>query len=162
MINEIKEKYKTKDQKEIIIAYGDWSIGKQLRGFMPTKGIGLKRTLSKYFRIINIDEYNTSKMCHYCGKETEKFMKRKNPKPYKDNEIIVHGLLRCKNVICNKYFERDFNGAFNIRKICISYLKNKAKPTYLKRVKKKEKPKEDFSRIIKSLTQSLIKKRKLV
>lgn len=47
---------------------GDWSIGKQLRNFVPTPNIYFKRLLKKRFNVYNFDEYNTSKL-HYKTEE---------------------------------------------------------------------------------------------
>jgi transposase len=61
-----------------------------------------------------VDEFKTSCMCSIC-KEIgicEKFQIRKNPKPYKSGNILVHGLINCKNY--TNVWNRDVNGATNI------------------------------------------------
>ena len=125
--------------ENIILAYGDWSNDRQMRNYIPTKGVGLKRRLSKEFTIFNVDEYNTSKKCCKCGSNTEKFMKRKNPRPHKTNEILVNGLLRCENGSCGKYFDRDLNGSLNIRKIALNEINSIERPKSLQRDNKKQK-----------------------
>ena len=82
-------------KKQICLAYGNWCQSKQMRNYLPTPGIGLKKQLSKHFKIITVDEYKTSKICSNCNNELEKYMIRKNPKPYKTGCITVHSLLRC-------------------------------------------------------------------
>ena len=57
-------------------------------------------------KIITLDEYRTSKLCHNCEHETTNFQVRDNPKPYRKNCILVHSLLRC-----NKFCDRDINGS---------------------------------------------------
>jgi len=69
------------------------------------------------YQIYLVDEYKTSKVCHDCGGETEKFQKRKNPKPWKEESRMVHGLLRCKTFPSSKLWNRDTNGALNILRL---------------------------------------------
>lgn len=52
-----------------------------------------------------------------------------NPKPYKSGEILVHGLLCCKN--CKTMWNRDVNGATNIYKIAKNAILQKERPKYL-------------------------------
>ena len=121
MINNIKNTYLTKKEqengKEICMLIGNWSQPKQMRNYMPTPSIGITKLLFKHFRSYLVDEYCTSKKCHVCGYDTEKCMVRENPRPYKKGTIKIHSLLRCKNVNCNKYWDRDVNGSSNILKI---------------------------------------------
>lgn len=136
LINNIKIKFK-KDDKKICLAYGNWSLSKQMRHYLSTPGIGLKNKLSKYFKIITVDEYKTSKICSRCDKELEKFLIRKNPRPYKEEYKTVHSLLRCKNVDCNKLWDRDINASINMIRIIKSHIKNNNRLEILKRTKKK-------------------------
>ena len=71
----------------------------------------------------------------------EKFRKRGNPRPYKDDIRLWHGLLRSKSVnnknksVCPDKKEilmnRDLNGSLNIRQIAICHLTNKQLPSHL-------------------------------
>ena len=63
-------------------------------------------------------------------------MVRENPKPYKNNNIVVHGLLTCKK--CSGVWNRDVNGATNIYKIAKNAIKKEERPNYLCRDKKEE------------------------
>jgi hypothetical protein len=56
LINEIKGIY----GNNCVLIMGDWSVPKQMKNFISTPMIGLKRRLRKEIEIINIDEYNTS------------------------------------------------------------------------------------------------------
>lgn len=164
MINNIKEKFqntKDKKNKDIVLCYGNWSFTKQMRYFYPTPGIGLKKRLSKEFKIYNIDEYNTSKKCFSCGSNNEKFLKIKDPDYNKkrikrvkwekfveerENKDILnkkikpvfekklcHSLLCCQNKNCNKIWSRDINASLNILKIGVELLKNNERPKELQR-----------------------------
>jgi len=63
--------------------------------------------------------------CGKCGK----FMVRENPKPFRDNIRLVHGLLSRKN--CANVWNRDYNGAKNIYKIACNCIHRIEKPSYL-------------------------------
>ena len=71
-------------------------------------------------------------MCSICKEEIgrcEKFQIRKNPKLYKSGNILVHGLISCKN--CSNVWNRDVNGASNIYKIAYNAIHKKERPSYL-------------------------------
>ena len=57
LINTIKKVFKRQDKALPTLIYGDWSIGQQMRNYMSTPNIGLKRRLVEYFRIYSIDEF---------------------------------------------------------------------------------------------------------
>ena len=56
-------------------------------------------------------------------------MIRENPKPFRNNLRLVHGLLSCKN--CANVWNRDCNGAKNIYKIAYNSIHNIERPSYL-------------------------------
>ena len=60
----IEKKY----SKDHTIIIGDWSIGKQMRNFISTPNLSLKRKLKERFKVYNIDEFRTSKL-HYKTEE---------------------------------------------------------------------------------------------
>lgn len=135
MVKEIKEKYK----ENICLAYGDWSSGSnQMKNYIPTKRIGLRRMLEKNFKVVLVDEYLTSKTCNACKEETYHPIKHKNPRPKKEGLIEVHTLLRCKNNNCNKYWDRDTNASLNIREIVVNHINGKERPLQLRRGYKRE------------------------
>ena len=77
---------------------------------------------------------------------------RENPKPYRTGNIIVHGMICCKNG-CG-YWNRDVNGSTNIYKIAYNAINNKERPNYLSRRKNlsgnlDELPKPKFTRSVK-------------
>ena len=118
--------------KDCVIGYGNWSQPQQLKNFMPTPNKGLRKILTKNFAVVDIDEYRTSKMCYNCKSETEKFIRRK-ARPTSKRESLVHGLLRCKNGCCKTIWNRDLNGALNIRKCLECEVKKVRRPLYLTR-----------------------------
>lgn len=117
--------------EETIIAIGDWKQKKQMKYKEPTKGKGIRDLFKKNgYSVYLIDEFRTSKKCSKCEiGDCEKFLKRENPKPYKNNIRLVHGLIRCKN--CSNLWNRDCNGAINIYKISYNLVNGLERPGYL-------------------------------
>ena len=86
------------------------------------------------YKLYLVDEFRTSCKCSKCdGGNCKNFMVRKNPKPKKDNLILVHGLLSCKN--CSNIWNRDTNSASNIYKISKNAINKVVRPNYLCRKK---------------------------
>ena len=106
----------------------------------PIKGKGMRMLFKQNnYKTYLVDEFRTSCMCSICKTEIgrcEKFQIRKNPKPYKSGNILVHGLLTCKK--CSGVWNRDVNGATNIYKIAKNAINGLERPKYLCREKKEE------------------------
>ena len=64
--------------KDITLIIGDWGKGQQMKNFRPTPMIGLKRMLAKYFNILLIDEYKTSKLTMITENGKIKWVENKN------------------------------------------------------------------------------------
>lgn len=111
MLNDIQKTY----GKDIVIIIGDWSIGKQMRNFISTPNLGIKRELKKRFkRVFNIDEFRTSKLHH----QTEEECKNYEYKDKKEKKRELHSVLTYKmenhRLGC---INRDRNGRNNIKKV---------------------------------------------
>lgn len=98
--------------QDILICYGDWSNNKQMKYIMPTKGIGLRRKVSKKYKTVLIDEYKTSITCSNC-KNKLKNLKKAGKK--------VHRVLTCQNCKSDSseskqviFMNRDINACINI------------------------------------------------
>jgi len=120
LVNNIKKTYGTK--KEVCLVYGNWSQSKQMANNYPTPNSGMRKMMGQHFKVLLVDEYKSSKLCCSCYSENEKFMVRKNPRPYRTGNITIQSLLRCKNVECNKFYDRDVNGASNILNIALHHI----------------------------------------
>jgi hypothetical protein len=131
-INKIKKTY----GEDAIIAYGNWSRSTQMKNFMPTIGIGLRRQINKKLTTITVDEYKTSVTCFKCHNILKNFYD-------KSREKSIHRLLVCyegessQNKI-NSYVARDFNAAVNIRNIAIDMINKKPRPDAFCRTTKAE------------------------
>ena len=83
-------------------------------------------------QILLVDEIRTSCRCCKCEIGIcAKNMVTENPRPYKTENILFHGLICCKNG-CG-YWNRHVNGATNIYKIAYNTINNKERPNYLSR-----------------------------
>ena len=88
---------------------------------MPLSPVGIPKQI--------VGVYNSTEI-GICAKT----MVMENPRPYKTGNILVHGLICCKNG-CG-YWNRDVNGATNIYRIAYNAINNKERPNYLSRSNK--------------------------
>jgi len=95
------------------------------------KGKGMRTLFRKNgYKTYLVDEFRTSCKCSKCnGGSCEKFMVRENPKPFRNNLRLVHGLISCKS--CSNVWNRDCNGAKNIYKIVYNSINKLERPSYL-------------------------------
>ena len=68
-LNRIKQYYGS----NCTIYYGDWSRKDQLQGCAPSPTVGLRKCVSRKFRVISVDEYRTSKTCNRCMGELSRY-----------------------------------------------------------------------------------------
>jgi len=131
MINQFKKVFG--NEKDVVVCFGDYEQKQHMKFKEATKGKGMRTLFRKAgFQTYLVDEFRTSCMCSNCEIGIcKKTMVRKNPKPYRTGNIIVHGLICCKNG-CG-YWNRDVNGATNIYKIAYNAINNKERPNYLSR-----------------------------
>jgi hypothetical protein len=147
--------------EETIVIFGDFEQKQHMKYKEPIKGKGMRMLFRQNnYKTYLVDEFRTSCMCSICKNEIgrcEKFQIRKNPKPYKSGNILVHGALRCKN--CEAVWNRDVNGATNICRIAKNAINGLERPKYLCREKKDdnkiEKPKKEK---VKKVVQKKAKK----
>ena len=129
MVNKIVKKYSS-DHKIII---GDWSIGKQMRNFISTPNLTLKRKLNKVFQVYNIDEFRTSCLSYKTEEPCEnlylKFKNDKHQKLRKIHSILTYQMENNRKGCMN----RDKNGCKNIQKVFQSYLTTGERPQRYRR-----------------------------
>lgn len=121
------------NEKEVVVCFGDYEQKQQMKYKEATKGKGMRTLFRKAgFQTYLVDEFRTSCRCSKCEIGIcAKNMVMENPRPYKTGNILVHGLICCKNG-CG-YWNRDVNGATNIYKIAYNAINNKERPNYLSR-----------------------------
>lgn len=141
LVREIKNKF----GKDIIIVEGDWSdklktAPSRIR-YISTPNLGLKRKLSEYFTIYNLDEFRTSCLNYKTEEKCENlYLPDKKGIERKIHSILTYqtesNRLGCIN--------RDENAVNNMIKIVKSYLTNKTRPEKFRRdYKFPEKIKDD-------------------
>jgi hypothetical protein len=68
LLNEIKSKYLSalsqNNNKKLAIFIGDYGRATAMKGTISTPNICFKKLLSKNFDVIEVNEYNTSKLYH--------------------------------------------------------------------------------------------------
>jgi hypothetical protein len=126
MLNKIEKTY-TKDS---IIIIGDWSIGKQMKNFISTPNLSLKRKLQERFKVYDIDEYRTSCL-NYMTEELCKnlYLPDKKNKERKMHSILTYKMENKRNGCIN----RDKNGCKNIQKVFNYYIEYEERPYRYKR-----------------------------
>ena len=121
MLNLIENKF----GKDLIVIQGNWSIKKQMRNFISTPNLGIKRKLKERFKVFNIDEFRTSCLYH----KTEEKGENLYLPDHKNKLRKLHSVLTFKMENTRKgCINRDYNGCINIRKIFNSYINNKPRP----------------------------------
>jgi transposase len=79
-------------------------------------------------RVINIDEYRTSKNGCRCGEQ----MRKSRLVEYENGSFSTsNGILSCR--VCKMSLNRDINGAINIHHLVYNHLNNLERPTWSSR-----------------------------
>ena len=51
----------------MVLAWGDWSRGSQMKFLEPTKGVGMRRLFQRAgYEVLLVDEFRTSCTCFGC------------------------------------------------------------------------------------------------
>lgn len=108
------------DPSRTVIGWGHWDNAKKapvrkLRRACRAAGI----------KVIRIWEYLTSKRCSQCCS-----VAHKNRNVYYGS-VRCHQVIRCTNSECEEVWQRDLNGARNIRNILLARLNGEIRPVYL-------------------------------
>ena len=124
ILNEIENVY----GEDAIFIIGDWG-GKGKIKRISTPNMGLKKLLSRRFKVFLIDEFRTSKIHHETEKKCENLMK---PIKYGVDKVYkkkVHSVLTFKKskkeMGC---INRDYNACLNMLKIVNELIRTKKRP----------------------------------
>ena len=123
LLNSIEEKYSeyvNGIKIKPIIIIGDWSIGKQMRGFISTPNITLKRKLKERFKVYNIDEFRTSCLHHEMEEKCENLHLPDKNGDYRKQHSILTCQMKNQRLGC---INRDRNGVKNMKKLFDYYMK---------------------------------------
>jgi len=133
LLNEIENTYLTKEEKEkgrkLVILHGDYSRTTQMKGTIPTPNIGLKKLLMSRFEILEINEFNTSKLYNKTMKEMVNITVKR-----KKHSKQLHEILTPKEETkCRIFVNRDVNACKNILLLGKCYLLDRSRPEEFKR-----------------------------
>lgn len=122
-----------RDGRPVALLYGNWSRSSQMKGLIPTPGIELKKECARRFRMLDIDEFGSSKYCAECYSELENRWV---------NGVKLHRVLVCQGcsdpqdqVKVPKFVHRDINGGKNIRNRGLCELRKEPIPSVFCRSK---------------------------
>lgn len=128
LLNEIENTYLTKEEikqgKKIVILHGDYSRTSQMKGCISTPNIGMKKILLSRFDIVEVNEFNTSKLYNKTLKEMENVVVRR-----KKHKKSLHEILTPKEETkCCIFVNRDTNACKNILLLGKCYLESQTRP----------------------------------
>lgn len=116
--------------EDCTIIYGDYSEKNQMKNFISTPGISLKRKIADRFKVYNIDEFRTSKLNYKTGSVCCNLHL-----PDKKNTVRkLHAVLMYKTESgrCG-YINRDKNSVKNMKKIVDYFLVHGNRPLEYRR-----------------------------
>ena len=122
--------------KDVVVCMGDWGEKGHLKYHAPTvQGKAFRELFRKAgYEVFLVDEFRTSCRCSYCQDDIgvcATFRHCINPRPWKHNIIMRHGLVRCDR--CHRRWNREVNAASNIWRIARSEILGQGRPPYLQR-----------------------------
>jgi hypothetical protein len=125
----ISKKEHINEQSKVVVGFGDWSNPNDsiIKGHRRGPVLKLKRHLRKWCKVLDVNEFRTSKLCCKCYTETQRVSY---------NGIKVNSVLRCLNNECRMVIDRDINGCKNILKMLMVSLNQIELPTQFNRTNK--------------------------
>jgi len=151
LLNEIENTYLTKEEikqgKKIVILHGDYSRTTQMKGCISTPNIGMKKLLLSRFDIVEVNEFNASKLYNKTLKEMENVCVRR-----KKHKKLLHEILTPKEETkCRIFMNRDVNACKNILLLGKCYLESQMRPEqFTRKVINLEKVKKQRKQAIKN------------
>lgn len=143
---------KTKHVKTLV-GFGDYSQQHGLVKSHPTTPIlRLKKELRRYCKVVDIDEYKTSKTCSSCNKEILLYRNRIQRKKMGVLEPIakmtnIHSVIRCKHNECKLCcMDRDINASKNILGLLLNQYRGEERPVCFRPEKIAVKPRKSDKR----------------
>ena len=119
--------------EDAVIAYGDWSRTTQMKHFMPTKGVGLRKLVAKRFQTVSINEFRTSKLCCRCHDELCHLQVKQENKNKKVFRCLVCNGCASSESKQPVFVTRDLNSAQNIRQLALDWLNERKRPSVFRR-----------------------------
>ena len=136
MLNKIVEKFscdKENPGSDLVIIYGDWSIGKQMRNFISTPNLTVKNKVANRLKMYDIDEYNTSKLHNITGNPCSNLSLPDKTGKYHEIHAILTYKMENGRVGC---INRDKNSVRNMKTITQSLIAGNGRPERFQRSEK--------------------------
>jgi hypothetical protein len=148
LINRIKATY----GEDIIILYGDWNVGKQMKNFISTPNTRLFRLLNKYFTVLLFDEFRTSCLYYQTRKKCNNLILPDKKGTLRELHSVLTFQMKNKQNGC---INRDRNAINAFKEITHYYIEHKERPLEYRRTYDLEKGVE----IIKDSNPKKLKKK---
>jgi hypothetical protein len=120
-----------------LVGFGDWSNNDKMIKRHPKGPVQrFKKELGRYCKVVDVDEYLSSKLCNDCKCRTKNMVRNTYNE---DHEKVhrsqkVHSVLCCTNTQCErKVMNRDVNASRNMLEILKSVLMTGLRPDCFKR-----------------------------
>lgn len=119
--------------KEIVIVMGNWSAIRQLRNFISTPNLTLKRELAKRFTAYDVDEFRTSKLNYKTRTQCNNLYIKSSGENKNSVRRKIHSVLTYKVDGKRVCINRDRNAILNMKNIVESYMNGKGRPFIFRR-----------------------------
>lgn len=146
MINDFKDKFGEPDK--VVILIGDFDEkGRYMKGFPPTKGVGMRRLFKKagYNKLYLVNEYNTSCKLYETGQDLVKCRGTRTPLALtmltdekEDLQPLQKRETKNNSYESPEIISRDLNGSLNILLKGKCVIENKEIPEYMDIRKRKK------------------------
>jgi hypothetical protein len=113
---------------DAVIAYGDWSRSSQMRHFVPTKGVGMRKLIAKRFCTVSVNEFRTSKLCCNCFGQLQHLCVKSDAKKKKVFRCLICPECERSESKQPTFVTRDLNSALNIRQLALKWMTEKTRP----------------------------------
>ena len=118
---------------DAVIAYGDWSRSSQMRHFVPTKGVGMRKLIAKRFCTVSVNEFRTSKLCCNCFGQLQHLRVESDANKKKVFRCLICPECKSSESKQPTFVTRDLNSALNIRELALQWMKDKTRPEPFRR-----------------------------
>ena len=113
---------------DAVIAYGDWSRSSQMRHFVPTKGVGMRKLIAKRFCTVSVNEFRTSKLCCNCFGQLQHLRVESDANKKKVFRCLICPECERSESKQPTFVTRDLNSALNIRQLALKWMTEKTRP----------------------------------
>ena len=95
-----------------VVKFGNWSRRSQMKGCQPTPNLHLKKLISRRFRVDEVDEFRTSKICNLCMGSLKSYRTKSGRLSY--SRLCCETCGGKGKKPSKRFVNRDVNAAMNI------------------------------------------------